>query len=339
MPGMRKPKQADVARLAGVSQAMVSYVVNGNSTLSIPDETRRRILDAVDQLGYVPDRSARSLRMRRSNTIAVIIPDITNPYHPAFARAVQDVAEANGFDLIIYNTDGLLQKEEKVLRSVLQSQVDGVIGIFFHLPEERFQLLLDRNIAVVRTCGYRESSGLLSVGILYLDIARASRSAVEYLIGKGHRRIAHIQGIAGTPHTLARVEGYRQALANHGLGDQEWIVAGDFSLESGYRAMQLLLEGEQLPSAVFASNDLMAIGAINAIIDGGLRVPQDIAVVGFDNIDVATMIRPQLTTIDPHKTMVGKLAAENLIQRIQSKAAPQPTWEETPFELVIRQSA
>lgn len=339
MTGFSRPTQSDVAKLAGVSQAMVSYVLNGNANLAITDETRQRILDAIEQLGYVPDRSARSLRTRRSNTIAVIIPDITNPYHPAFARAVQDVADANGFDLIIYNTDGLLEKEEKGLQSVIQSQVDGVVGVFFHLPEESFQALVDRNIAVVRTCGYRETAGRLPVGILYLDIARAARTAVEYLIHKGHQKIAHLQGLAGTPHTLARVEGYRQALFEHGFADQERIVMGDFSQESGYQATMRLLSSADRPTAVFASNDLMAVGAINAILDRGLRVPEDVAVVGFDNIDAATMIRPQLTTIDPFKTEVGKRAAEILIERIKNKALSEPSWEETPFELIIRQSA
>jgi LacI family transcriptional regulator len=339
MTGPHRPTQSDVAKLAGVSQALVSYVLNSTPNLSIPVETRRRILDAIEQLGYVPDRSARNLRTRRSNTIAVIIPDITNPYHPAFARSVQDVAEAHGFDLIIYNTDGLAKKEEKVLRSVLHSQVDGVIGIFFNLPEERFQQLIDRKIAVVQICGYREAAANLPVSILYLDMAGAARTAVEYLIEKGHRQVAHVCGIAGTPHTLARIEGYQQALAQHGLGALEQIAPGDFSVESGYSAMQSLLAGGMPPTAVFCSNDLMAVGAIHAIIDAGLRVPQDIAVVGFDNIDAATMIRPQLTTIDPFKTQVGKRAAELLIQRIQTDAPFEPGWEETPFRLVIRQSS
>ncbi len=339
MVGKGKPKQSDVAKLAGVSQAMVSYVLNGSSSSTIPDETRRRILDAIEQLGYVPDRSARNLRMRRANTIATIIPDITNPYHPAFARGVQDVAEQNGFDTIIYNTDGIPEKELKVLQSVLESQVDGIIGIFFHLPEEQFKRLVDRDIAVVRIVGYNEATGDLPVGYLYLDIARAAFTAVDYLINKGHQRIAHIHGLANTPHTMARIEGYQKALAKSGLLDQQQIVPGDFSVESGYRAMQNLLVDPNRPTAVFTSNDLMAVGAINAILDGGMRVPEDIAVVGFDNIDAATMIRPQLTTVDPFKTYVGKRAAELLIERIQSKEPLKKSWEETPFELVIRQSA
>lgn len=339
MSGTHKPRQSDVAKLAGVSQALVSYVLNDNSSLSIPAETRSRILAVIEQLNYVPDRSARNLRKRRANTIATIIPDITNPYHPAFARSVQDVAEAHGFDTFVYNTDGDPQKEQKVLQSVLESQVDGIIGIFFHLPEAQFKRLVDRNIAVVRIVGYNEPSGELPIGYLYLDIARAAYTAVDFLLKRGHRRIAHIHGLAGTPHTLARIAGYQKALAQAGLLDQQQIESGDFSVDSGYRAMQNLLTAPTRPTAVFTSNDLMAVGSINAILDAGLRVPQDIAVVGFDNIDAATMIRPQLTTIDPFKTLVGKRAAEQLIERIQSPTPPQKSWEETPFELVIRQSA
>src|SRR5947207_5238134 len=157
----RRPTQADVARVAGVSQAMVSYILNDNAVIAVLPETRQRILDAIDQLGYVPDRRAQSLRTRKTYTIAGIIPDITNPFYPAFQRGIQDVAERHGYDLITYNTDGVAEKELKCLRSVQQGQADGIIGAFFHVTAEHLRPLLERGITVVRFEARKQEVGAL----------------------------------------------------------------------------------------------------------------------------------------------------------------------------------
>src|SRR3954447_3471703 len=147
--GNRPPTQADVARLAGVSQTTVSQVLN-NMTIAVPAETRQRIRAAIEQLGYVPDRTARSLRTRKTYTVASIIPDITNPFYPAVERGIQDVAERHGYDLIVYNTDGSAEKERQYLHSLQQRRVDGVVGVFFHLNARDLRPLLERNVSVAR---------------------------------------------------------------------------------------------------------------------------------------------------------------------------------------------
>ena len=146
----KQPTQADVARRAGVSQATVSYVLNNNTVIAVPPETRQRIQDAIRDLGYIPDRAARSLRTRKTYTLAGVIPDITNPFYPAFERGIQDLADQQGYDLIMYNTDGSAEKEHKSLRSVQQGRVDGLIAVLFHLTAQDLLPLLDMNIAVVR---------------------------------------------------------------------------------------------------------------------------------------------------------------------------------------------
>src|SRR5262249_28014277 len=158
-PAKKRPTQADVAQRAGVSQTTVSHVLNNTAAISVPPETRQRILDAIAELGYVPDGTARSLRTRKSYTIASVIPDITNPFYPAFERGIQDVAERQGYDLIMYNTDGVAEKERKSLRSVQRGRVDGVIAVLFHLTADDLRPLLERNVAVVRLEARRQEIG------------------------------------------------------------------------------------------------------------------------------------------------------------------------------------
>ena len=146
----RRPTQADVARRAGLSQAMVSYVLNASTAVSVPEETRARVLAAMHELGYVPNRAARSLRTNRTLTIASIIPDIANPFYPAFVRGIQDVADQHGYDLIMYNSDGAADKERKCIHSVEQGRVDGVVGVFFHTGAHALAALLEQGIFVVR---------------------------------------------------------------------------------------------------------------------------------------------------------------------------------------------
>ena len=335
----RRPTQADVARLAEVSQATVSYVLNGNSAISVPEATRRRILTAVDELGYVPNGIARSLRTQRTYMISAVIPDITNPFYPAFERGVQETAEASGYDLIVFNTGGIAEKEQRCVRSLQQGRVDGVVAVFFNLKAEDLRPLLERNVALVRLEAVKKgvSSLDLPVDNLYVDNVAASRTAVEHLIGRGHTRIGMIAGQSGPRQ--ARVRGYRAALAAHGLPlDESLIRDGDFSEDGGYRAMQSLLDGPHPPTAVFAANDVMAMGALVSIREAGLEVPEDIAVVGFDDIPVARLITPRLTTVAQFQENLGVRAAEMLLERLDGTAPEHGRSEEMPYELIVRES-
>jgi LacI family transcriptional regulator len=338
--GVRRPTQADVARLASVSQATVSYVLNGNPAISVPEATRQRILGAVDELGYVPNGAARSLRTQRTSTIAAVIPDITNPFYPAFERGVQEVAEAGGYDLIVYNTGGAAEKERRCVRSLQQGRVDGVVAVFFHLKAGDLRPLLERNVALVRLEAVKKGVSSLDLPFdnLYVDNVAASRAAVEYLIGRGHERIGMISGGSGPGKPRAR--GYREALAAHRLPPDDALVRdGDFTADGGHRAMLGFLDEPHPPTAVFAANDVMAMGALVALREAGLKVPDDVAVVGFDDVPVAGLITPRLTTVAQFQENLGVRAAEMLLERLDGTAPGHGRSEEMPYELIVRESA
>lgn len=340
MPRIRRPTQADIARLANVSQAMVSYVLNGKAAISVPDETRQRILAAADRLGYVPDKAARSLRTRKSYTIAGIIPDITNPFYPAFERGIQDVAEHHGYDLITYNTDGVAERESKCLRSAVQGGVDGVIIMPYRLSAGDLLPLLRINVAVVVLGRFPTQVGGFPLDSVYVDSVAAARAATTYLIERGHTRIGMIAGAPDTPPARDRMLGYRQALAEHGVAlDERLVCSGAVREVGGYHAMRELLTLAPRPTAVFAANDLLAMGAILAIREAGLSVPDNVAVVGFDDIPAARLVWPPLTTIAQFPANLGRRAAELLIERLNGVAPPTGRSEELPYQFVIRGSA
>jgi LacI family transcriptional regulator len=334
----KKPTQHDVAQLAGVSQTTVSLVLNNPEVASVPEETRQKVFDAMLSLGYVVNSAARMLRTNRSNTLVCIIPMITNPFYPAFVSGIQEVAEQNGYDVITYNTHGSQERERKFLKSILDGRVDGVIGIFFYTQARDMAQLFEVNIPVVRLEVREHRSGEWPLDSLYIDNAQAACQATAYLLGKGHRRIAMLTGPAGPRD--ARKEGYLTALNSHPDRLQPWVQEVDSYNESGgYQGMQLILESGNPPSAVFAANDLMAIGAMKAIRDAGLAVPKDIAVVGFDDIPAAQMVTPALTTIRQFQEEMGKRAAQLLIERLNGDAPSFGRIVEMPYELVIRESA
>src|SRR5258706_8227900 len=306
----KSPTQADVARLVGVSRPMVSYVVNNPSSVSVAAETRQRILDAIEQLGYTPHRVAQSLRTRKTHTIAAIIPDITNPFYPAFQRGIQDVARCHHYSVITYNTDGTFEEEKQCLDWLQQGMVDGIVASLFHHDLEAMRPLIGRDIAVVRMTVHPETAADLPVDCIYVDNAAASRTAVNYLIERGHPRIAMIAG-QFSPVRDYRVQGYRAALAEHHIPLDEMLVSGeDFTEKGGYQATRELLRSSPLPTAIFAANDLLAIGAMLAVREARLRIPADVAIIGLDDIPAARLVSPALTTITQFTEQLGQRAAE-----------------------------
>jgi LacI family transcriptional regulator len=336
----RKPTQADVARRAAVSQAMVSYVLNDHPAVSVPTETRRRILEAVEELGYVPNSAARSLRTRKTMTLAAIIPDITNPYYPAFIRGIQDAAETEGYDVISYNTDGDHAKELKALRSIQHGRVDGAILVLFHVVPEDLRPLAEAGLALLKSGPNQPSWIEVGVDNLMADNVEAARTAVNYLIERGHTRIGMVAGVAGTPPRERRVIGYSQALAEHHIPlDEILIRAGDFTESGGYEGMQELLKLSPRPTAVFAANDLMAIGAMFALREAGISIPDDMAIVGFDDIPAARLVQPPLTTVAQYPEALGRRSAEMVFERLKGEAPVMGRFEAWQCDLVIRESA
>lgn len=335
----KRPTQADVARRAGVSQAIVSYVLN-NRSAEVADETRIRVLEAIDELGYVPHGAARSLRTRRTMTIASIIPDITNPFYPALERGVQHLADLHGYDLVVSNTDSLAEKEERALRGLLRGRADGAVMVPFYQHRAMIESIVASGVCLTLIATPDPELTALGVDFVHVDTGIGARMAVEYLVTKGHRRIGMIAGIAGTPPNDHRVRGYREALAAHGLPlDETLIQAGDYQEAGGFAAMNALLDRDLRPTAIFAVNDLMALGAMIALRQRGLRVPNDIAIVGFDDIPAARIAHPALTTVTQFTEALGLAAAEMLVSRLAGDAPALGRQLDHRVELVVRASA
>lgn len=330
----RRATQKDVALLAGVSQATVSMAVSGAAS-NIPADTLEKIAAAARELGYVPNRFAQALKTNRTMTIACVVPDITNPFYPALMRAVQSVCEAGNYDVIAVNTDGLAAREERFLQWARQGRVDGVVGVFWTLRATDFKPLIDSGVSVVRIESARKSSGTIPLDNIFVDSRAGSFAMAQYLIGRGHARIAMIAGQGGPQQV--RVEGYAEALTRAGL-IPDVVMDEKFSEEGGLRAARAILARPLRPTAIFAANDLMAIGAMQALREAGLRVPQDIAVAGFDDISAAQLVSPALTTVAQFQSDLGLRAAQILMDRMTGKGSEGGTALEMPFRLIERQS-
>lgn len=329
----------DVARLAGVSQSTVSRVLSKKKPdIPISEETSARVYDAVHKLGYYPNITARSLRTQRTNMIAVMIADISNPFYHTITRTIQDIAAHHNFDAIIFNTDHIEKYERRFCETIMRRPVDGIIMVPYHLTDDDINHVLQRTGTAMTVLGRHISHP--GVDTVSADDERAVYEAVRWLIDvKGHSCI----GFIGTSPTFSvsvrRQHGYERALHDAGIPiNPVWMATGEFTHESGYRAMQALLALPQRPSALFACNDFMAIGALNAASDAGVRVPDDIAIVGFDNIPAATMVRPTLTTVAHFPAQMGQLLAEALFERIEGTVDGEQRRFEIPCELIIRQS-
>lgn len=339
-PVRKRPTQDDVARMAGVSQTVVSAVLNGRAELAIADETRQRVLEAIDALGYVPNGSARSLRTRKTLLIASLIPDISNPFYPAFERGIQDVVDSHGYDLTAYNTDGLREKELRCLQSVLRARVDGVIATPFQVTAEDFAPLIESGVPVVVFGEMTSDPARHLIDEIYVDDLVASGELVHYLLEREYLPLVMLGGPLDVLRREGRITAYQQIMRERGVLQEDALVRGEDPTEAGgYAAMRRFLSRPSLPRAVFASNDMMAMGAMVAIREAGLRVPEDIAVAGFDDITVARLLNPPLTTVAQFPERLGRRAAEMLFERLDGSVSGEGRRVEMPHQLMIRESA
>ncbi|TIO10850.1 LacI family DNA-binding transcriptional regulator [Mesorhizobium sp.] len=327
--------QKDVARLAGVSQASVSMVMSGGGAPALSSETWERITNAAAQLGYMPNRFAQALKTNRTMTIACVVPDITNPFYPALMRGIQSVAEKLSYDVIAVSTDGSAERERHFLDWSRQGRVDGVIGVFFTLRAGDFKPLVDAGVPVVRIESSKKRGGDIAIDDIFVDSYAAAFSVTQFLIGRGHERIAMIAGRGG-PQGV-RVEGYRTALTEAG-GTPYIVIDEEFSETGGARAAEAVLASGYTPTAIFAANDLMAIGAMRALRERGIAIPDDIAVAGFDDISAARLVTPSLTTVAQFQGDMGVKAAQILMERLRGSKPGAGTALEMPFSLIQRGS-
>lgn len=338
-PGRRRPTQADVARQAGVSQALVSYVLNG-SPVTLPDATRRRVLDAMDELGYAPHSAARALRLDRTMTLALVIPDITNPYYPAVERGLQDSAEAGGYQLMTYNTDGVAAKERKALRSVRETRADGAVIFDFHLVQDDYRSLLEAGTSLAMVVSTPDKLGDLPIDRLTVDVAGGVTRITRYLIERGYAPLGTIAGALDSEIGRGRFDAFEAACAAAGVQIAAGhVIESDFTYLGGRAAMVALIQSGHPPRAVFAANDLMALGALEACLAAGLRVPGDVAIAGFDDIEASRMVTPAITTVVQPGRWMGQEVGRLLVDRLAGEPDAPVRDVAVTLELAVRDSA
>lgn len=325
----------DVAQLAGVSTATVSRVLAGIGNPN-PDTTAA-VMSAVDELGYRPSGVARSLRMKRTRTLGLIVTDIQNPFFPELVQAADLAARSLGYSILLGSAAYDEHRAMHYLDLMVDQRVDGMIIASSQLSEHSWQWLLASPVPVVVVNA--EPSGL-PVSVITSDNRGGTRLAVEHLVGLGHRRIAYIRGYAGFTADPPRVEGFRAACAAAGIPAADCVeVWGDGQFEGGERAaVELLALGRDVTSIV-CHNDMTAIGAMRALRSARVRVPQDIGIVGCDDIAAASWVVPSLTTVAQQKAEMGRMAVERLAMALDDPAhAAAPETILLPMVLRARES-
>ena len=323
----------DVAALAGVSHQTVSRVFNDRERVT--PKTRERVQAAIEELDYRPSRLAQSMVTQKTSTIGLVVADITNPFFFEVARGVQDTALAQGYNVFVCNTDDNPQGEQDILALLASQEVDGVILSTASSSDEELLAFAEnyKPLVIINRDIEHPKASLVNV-----DICKGAKLAIEHLIERGHTHIAMLSHEGHLPDTVRRVIGYRETLKAHGITpDDEWLVLTRPNLDGGYQASQALLKKHPEITAIFTYNDLMAIGALRGCHDMGLRVPQDCAIMGFDDIKFSSMTKPSLSSISYDKYLVGQEAMQRLFDMFEK---PDETFTQISLDvnLVIRES-
>lgn len=323
----------EVAAEAGVSFGTVSRVMNND--VHVKQETRERVLKAMQQLGYVANRQARSLAGGKSNIIGVLVPDLGTGYIEEIIRGIDAELSLTDLDLILYTTHRMASKEANYVANLAKGMVDGLLLVLPRSPADFIGTLTQRNFPFVLIDHQGTGQDCPAVGATNWQ---GAFHATEYLIKLGHRRIGFITGSMDLGCAVDRLEGYRSALQTYHLLDApELIYEGSFSQPDGFAGASAMLDLPVPPTAIFASNDVMAMGVMDAVRNRGLRVPGDVSVVGFDDIPQASLVRPALTTVNQPLENMGRVATQKLLDLLQH---PEKEAEriELPTELIVRDS-
>ena len=328
------PTLRDVAQRAGVAPITVSRVVNNDGYVS--DETRARVEAAIAELGYVPNRLARGLRSKRTDTLALVLTDITNPFWTTVARGVEDAAESAGFNVILCNTDESEDKQAAYLRILLQKQVDGFILAPARSTAAPVALIQQQGAPVVVV----DRQVPAEVDIVRCDSEGGAYQLTHHLLALGHRRIAILSGSEAVSTATDRIAGYKRALADMNLPVNEaYIFQREFTLAAGDAMARQALALSPRPTALFAVNNFIAIGAFKVLQEMGLRVPEDISLVTFDDLPPTLRLGPFLTVAAQPAYEMGRRATELLLQRLAGDA-PEPYQHVVlPTTLIVRQSS
>lgn len=328
------PTIQDVAKLAGVAPITVSRVINNSGYAS--EETRARVEAAIAALGYIPNTLARGLRSKRTHTLALVMTDITNPFFTLIARGVEDRASHSGYTVIFCNTDESEAKEEKYINILLQKQVDGVLlvpacsnstSVKYLQSNDIPVVLIDRKIPDTQT------------DLVRADSEGGAYHLTRHLIKLGHRRIAIITGPREVSTSSDRVSGYHRAMLLAGFGKFESVYYGSFTQASGYELARQAIALTSPPTAIFGANNFISIGILKALRDAGLSVPEDVTVVGFDDLPDSMVVDPILTVASQPAYEMGSQATELLLKRLSDELTE--TYQELilPTEMIMRRSS
>ena len=332
-----KVKLKDIARECGLDVATVSRALC--DAYGVRQSTRERVLAAASRLNYRPNRLAKSLVTGKSGTLAMIISDIRNPFFAEMARGAEDAAFQAGYELVLCNSDLDSSKQVRYVHSLLEKRVDGVVmNLVVGLSHVEQEDLSQSDVPIVLLNRPSPSARIRGFSTVLADNYAGGFMAGEYLVSLGHRVVGHLTGSIHHSNLRERTKGFRKALEETTAQITSVIIHGRHNSEGGYRMMKKMLHDRPDLTAVFAANDAMAFGAIRAIFESGLHVPEDISVVGFDNVEMAGIVRPPLTTIHQPKYEMGQAAVEILLRHAKQSEALTPEHRLMEVKLVKRKS-
>ena len=321
-----------VAEASGVAPSTVSNALTGKGYVA--PETRSRVLETAENLGYRASSLARSLRLQRTWSVGLLLADVSNPFFPAVVRGIEDVLWRRQYNLVLCNTDYNKEKEAAYLRHLLDKQLDGLILASTASDSDDVLELQARGVPFVMLNRRHVSAKTNYVG---MDNAGGVGEAIEHLLTLGHRRIAFIKGRADSSAAKERFQGYRAALREAGIRfDPALVAQGDYTIESGHAAAAGFLQLARLPTAIVSANDFMAFGAMARFKAQGIRVPDDVSVIGFDDIFVSALPWIELTTVRPQSWQLGASAAQLLLEQIGRRGRTRPREIILESELILR---
>ncbi|HTW81713.1 MAG TPA: LacI family DNA-binding transcriptional regulator [Terracidiphilus sp.] len=323
----------EIAKLAGVSSATVSRVINSSSLVTA--DTTERIQRIIQQVNFVPNRSAVHLKNGKSQIFGAIIPDVTNPFFMELVKIFESVLVENDLELLIANTDFHQTRTQRSIHRMLLRRVDGVAFLTSEVETAELESLVQNRIPVVTTDHYRTAPGMSDIVV---DFRNGMWQLIQHLKGLGHQQVGFIGGTEGLATSRNRRESFMDAVVSCGMASQDgWIVAGDYRVSGGAAGMRAILENKEIPTAVVTANDLTAIGALRTAHESGLRIPDDISIAGCDDIEMADIVYPPLTTLRISRRQYAQMLFDALRISAQDLTQPGRVFN-LPMKLVVRES-